>query len=120
MGVWAFVIPKNASKCSFIFHLVTLNARSIGRPPSFILPTIEGLAKMLQERLQKTRDLGDLEELWATHVELGNAFWSMILPEDFWKAFRLRLGDKNVSLMRVPFVWKFSPVLCQRILQLFC
>ena len=118
-NAWAFVIPKNASKCSFIFHLVALNGKRIGRPPRFILPTIEGLAKMLQERLQGMGELGELQELWATHVDLGNAFWSMVLPKEFCRAFRLKLGDKNVSLMRVPFGWKFSPVLCQRVLQHF-
>ena len=120
-NAWPFVIPKNTSKCSFIFHLVALNVRSVGRPPSFILPTIEGLAKMLWEGVQKTGDLGDLEELWATHVDLGNAFWYMVLPKAFWKAFRLKLGDKNGSLMLNPesFGWKFSPVSCQRILQHF-
>ena len=44
---------------------------------------------MLQDRLPKTGDLGDLEGLWAAHVDLGNAFWLMVLPEAFWKAFRL-------------------------------
>ena len=32
-NVGAFVIPKNASKCSFIFHLAALNTKSLGRPP---------------------------------------------------------------------------------------
>mmetsp|Transcript_112384 Transcript_112384/g.195192 ORF Transcript_112384/g.195192 Transcript_112384/m.195192 type:complete len:527 (+) Transcript_112384:257-1837(+) len=118
-NAWAFVIPKNVSKCSFIFHLVALNGKSVGRPPPFVLPTIEGLAKMMQERLHSMGDLGSLAELWATHVDLGNAFWALVLPEAFWNSFRLQMGDKNVSLLRVPFGWKFSPVLCQRVLQHF-
>lgn len=39
--------------------------------------------------------------------------------EAFWHAFRLKLGDKTVSLVWVPFGWKFCPMLCQRVLRHF-
>ena len=45
---WAFVIPKNAIKASFIFHLVELNAKDPCKPPSFTLPTLEELAYLMQ------------------------------------------------------------------------
>ena len=32
---WAFVVPKNVKKCSWIFHLVELNGKMGGKPPSF-------------------------------------------------------------------------------------
>ena len=46
----AFVIPKNKSMASFIFHLVALNNKTCDQPPSFTHPMIEALAKLLQER----------------------------------------------------------------------
>ena len=41
---WAFGIPKNASKASFMFYPVALDNKIYGKPPSFTLPTIESLA----------------------------------------------------------------------------
>ena len=37
---WAFCIPKNALKASFIFHLVWLNKKTREKPPPFYLPTL--------------------------------------------------------------------------------
>ena len=114
------MIPKNTSNASFIFHLVALNNKTCGKPPSFTLPTIEALARLLQERkLEAMNELDKNSSLWATHVDLGNCFWSLELPKAFWASFGLKMGDKIVSLIQVPFGWKCSLVLCQRVWQHF-
>ena len=45
-NVWAFVIPKNASKASLGFHLVATNNNIYGNLPSITLPTIDALARL--------------------------------------------------------------------------
>ena len=44
-------------------------------------------------------------------------FWSIVLPEEFWESFRLDF-DGGVSIVRIPFGWKYSPLLRQRVLRL--
>ena len=50
--------------------------------------------------------------LYATHTDLGNAFWSIMLPDEFWESFHLDF-DGGVSIVRIPFGWKYSVILCQ-------
>ena len=54
-------------------------------------------------------------------MDITNCFWSFVLPEEFQNSFRLHLGGEggNISIIRLPFGWKYSPVLCQRVLQFF-
>jgi hypothetical protein len=110
--MWAFAIPKNALKGSLIFHLVELNSK-LPKPQTFRLPSVESLASLM------VHNYGKKEHPWACHVDLSNAYWSMVLPEGFQESFRFRLEGTNYSLLRLPFGWKASPVLCQRILEYF-
>ena len=116
---WAFVVPKNNLKCSWIFHLVQVNGRMRGKPPSFYLPTMEDMGYLMQTHCV-------LEEggLYATHVDISNCYWGFVLPERFWDSFRffdasVEGGGEVISILRLPFGWKYSPVLCQRVLQYF-
>ena len=116
---WAFVVPKNNLKCSWIFHLVQVNGTMRGKPPSFYLPTMEDMGYLMQQHCL-------LEEggLHATHVDISNCYWGFILPKRFWDSFRffdasVEGGGETISILRLPFGWKYSPVLCQRVLQYF-
>ena len=51
-----------------------------------------------------------------THVDLSNAFWSFFLPEGSEGMFRFRYGGKLWDMKRLPFTWKYSPVICQELL----
>ena len=63
---------------------------------------------------------GGDDELCLCHIVLGNYFWSLRLPEAFWGAFRVLAGTGGVLSFRcLPFGWKYSPILCQKVLERF-
>ena len=109
-SAYPFIIPKSSRKVSLILSCVGLNEESPD-PPHFALPSWEGICRLLN---QTPPD----QQLYATHIDLTNAFWSFILPEGVDRAFRARVrpGGPVVAATRLPFGWKFSPYLCQRIL----
>ena len=52
------------------------------------------------------------------HIDRSNCFWSLQLPRGFWGAFRVSDGEGGVLAFRcLPFGWKYSPLLCQRVLE---
>ena len=52
------------------------------------------------------------------HIDLSNYFWWLRLPEAFWGAFRISDGEGGVLSFRcLPFGWKYSPILCQKVLE---
>ena len=55
-------------------------------------------------------------DLFLTHVDLSNAFWSFLLPEGAREMFRFRFGGPLWDMQRLPIGWKYSPVLCQELL----
>lgn len=57
--------------------------------------------------------------LGATHVDLANAFWSLKLPQEFRSSLHLKFEGRHVAIFRVSFGWKYSPILCQRVLAYF-
>ena len=105
-----FIIPKSSRKVSLILSCVGLNEESPD-PPHFALPSWEGICRLSNQTSPGRR-------LYATHMNLTNAFWSFVLLEGVDKAFRARVrpGGPVVGATRLPFGWKFSPYLCQRIL----
>ena len=100
---YLFPVPKNSSKASMIVHLVRFNKEHAFKPTSFNLPIVEDLAFLIQVHnmllpelslgggdylkflsdpfLMTLEDLkiaaGPREELFACHVDLTNAFWSL-------------------------------------------
>ena len=52
------------------------------------------------------------------HIDLNHCFWSLRLPEAFWGAFRISDGEGGVLSFRcLPFGWKYSLILCQKVLE---
>ena len=52
------------------------------------------------------------------HIDLGNCFWSLRLPQTFWGAFRISDGEGGVLSFRcLPFGWKYSHLLCKKVLE---
>ena len=111
---WPFIIPKSSEKVSVIFHLVDFND-TMPRPARFSLCSWENMADRLSAWPPR-------EPLFCTHIDLKNAFWSFVLPPKASGAFRFGFrpgGGARVMyrMRRMPFGWKFSPLLCQLALQ---
>ena len=55
---------------------------------------------------------------FACATFLSNCFWCLQLPRELWGAFRVSDGEGGVLAFRcLPFGWKYSPLLCQRVLE---
>ena len=106
-SVFPFIIPKSSAKVSLILSCVGMNEFK-GKPPRFDLPSWEGVARFLAGAPPGVR-------YYAMHVDLSNAFWSFVLPPHARRAFRFRAtgGGTVYSLDRLPFGWKYSPIICQ-------
>ena len=59
--------------------------------------------------------LGPGEELLACHVDLTNAFWSLRLPPKLRGSFRVKIDGAMYGFNCLPFVWQYSPVICQTV-----
>ena len=106
-----FVIPKNDITCSLILSCVGIHRGLHLKPPKFSLASWEGIGRWMAEQPAGV-------ELYGTHIDLSNAFWSFLLPRKARRIFRFLTHQKGglVSLDRLPFGWAFSPYLCQEIL----
>ena len=77
-----------------------------GKPPGFDLPSWEGVARVLAEAPPGVQH-------YAMHVDLSNAFWSLVLPAHARRAFCFRATGGGVySRDRLPFGWKYSSIIC--------
>ena len=138
---YLFPIPKNAVKASMIVHLVRLNKCHRFDPPPFSMPSVEDLAFLIRAHTMGflrlslgSHCLGHLNDpflreldilrvlaepgapLLACHIDLTNAFWSLTLPEPYKNSLRVRIDGKSSAFSRLPFGWRFSPVICQYVL----
>ena len=104
-----FVIPKNYIKASMIMDCTPGNAADPEPPPHFILVSWTALGEWLQV-------YGGGGDLCMTHLDLSNAFWSFLLLVGSEGMFRFRFGGNLWGTKRLPFAWKYSPVICQRLL----
>jgi hypothetical protein len=100
-----FIIPKNATKASFIADLRFLNYLS-SPAPKFQLPTFLELAQLIQ-----THPPG---AMWATSLDISNFFWSLKLPTSCQDLFRL----PPYAFPCLPFGWNLSPILAQTTLSM--
>ena len=56
------------------------------------------------------------DPLLACQVDLKNAFWSLRLPDDFKRNFRLSIDGETFAFDCLPFGWQYLPALCQIVL----
>ena len=105
------MIPKNSVKCSLILSCVGIHEGLPLKPPKFSLASWELIKRWMAEQ-------DPSRELYGTHVDISNAFWSFKLPRKASRIFRFytRQGGGLVSLDRLPFGWAFSPFICQELL----
>ena len=106
-----FMIPKNEIKCSLILSCVGIHKGMYLKPPKFSLASWENIGRWMAEQDQSV-------QLYGTHIDLTNAYWSFLLPPKAQRIFRFYTSQDSglVSLDRLPFGWAFSPFLCQQLL----
>ena len=92
--------------------MLDLNARCVD-PLPFKLPTLDGLAHLLQ--LCALRG----EQLFYCTLDISNHFWSCRLPPPQRDSIRVGVGGRVYALQSLPFGWKHSPSMAQAILAAF-
>ena len=45
-------------------------------------------------------------------LDLSNCFWSLRLPQSWVGEFSVCVGDAEYVWQKLPFGWKYSPLLC--------
>ena len=92
--------------------MLDLNARCVD-PMPFKLPTLDGLAHLLQ--LCALRG----EQLFCCTLHISNHFWSCHLFPAQRDSIRVGVGGRVYALQSLPFGWKHSPSMAQAILAAF-
>ena len=104
----ARVIPKNSEKCSFIMNCMKQNASDCCPPPKFVLPQLEALRECLFLRKRK--------RVYMIKFDVSNCFWSILMPKRWRGIFQVSVSGQSYAWSSLPFGWKYSPVICQRLM----
>ena len=118
--VSVFLRPKNKEKCRLILNPKKLHAADKRRPPRFWLPKLEGLRQWLASTGRRRRSKGKKRRrraVYLTKLDLQNCYWSIKLPRAWRKVFIIGSGRKRYRITRLPFGWRYSPVICQRLVR---
>ena len=102
----AGVIPKNSQKCALIFACVGLNGVDGRKPPKFHLPQVEQVTRLMATTGHKT---------FLGKIDLSNCFWSIRMPYRWRRVFHVNTPQGCFRWLTLPFGWKYSPVLCQKL-----
>ena len=104
----ARVIPKNSEKCGFIMNCMKQNASDCRPPPRFVLPQLEALRDCLLLRKRK--------RVYMIKFDVSNSYWSILMPKRWSDIFQVSISGQNYAWSSLPFGWKYSPVICQRLM----
>ena len=104
----ARVIPKNSEKCSFIMNCMKQDASDCRLAPKFVLPQLEALRDCLLLRKRKS--------VYMIKFDVSNCYWSILMPKRWRDIFRVSVSGQSYAWSSVPFGWKYSPVICQRLM----
>ena len=109
-----FVIPKTATKCSFIVNCTLGNQAHCGPKPRMVLPNLHTLRSKFIRWAAMPRSASP--DRWLIKLDLTNCFPSLRLPESAWGTFRVQGPDESTCDLRsLPFGWKLSPAICQEV-----
>ena len=107
----AFLKPKNATKCRLLLNATAINRADRRRPRKFKLPSLEGLGReMATRRASGTK-------MYLTKVDLTNCYWAIRLPTRWRRIFTIQVQNTKYRVTRLPFGWKFSPSVCQMLVE---
>ena len=138
-----FVIPKTLDKCSLIVNLVLVNREMPDKSEKFSLQSVEVLALLAQVAQQgssfflpplysRARCLRPVWEVLGLPGGGGGGkrncvsailtsvivFGRCASLKAFWGAFHILDGEGGVLSFRCfPFGWKYSPIMCQKVLE---
>ena len=104
----ARVIPKNNEKCSFIMNCMKQNASDCRPPPRSVLPQVEALRDCLLLRKRKM--------VYLIKFDHSNCYCSILMPKRWRDIFQVSVSGQNYAWSSLPFGWKYSPVICQRLM----
>ena len=110
--VTAFLRPKTAQKCRLLLNPEEIHAADGRRPPRFRLPRLEGLGHWMARRRGRKRGT---RRVYLAKIDLTNAYWSIKLPRRWRRLFVVRVNGRAYRITRLPFGWKFSPSICQQL-----
>ena len=102
----ARVIPKNSQKCALFFACVGLNDADGRKPPKFHLPQVEQVTRLMATAGPKA---------FSGKFDVSNCFWSIRMPYRWCRVFRVNTPQGCFRWLTLPFGWKYSPVLCKRL-----
>ena len=108
-----FLVQTSSEKCSFIVNCKSGNRRDPQPQPRMNLPNMWSL---LQKFIRWSADPK------ARHVprhactfDIKNCFTSLCLPQQAWGTFRVQSPNGVCDLRTLPFGWKLSPPICQKV-----
>ena len=84
------------------------NASDCRPPPKFVLPQLEALRGCLLLRKRK--------RVYMIKFDVSNCYWSILLPKRWRDIFRVSVSGQSYAWSSLPFGWKYSPVVCQRLM----
>ena len=102
----ARVIPKNLQKCALIFACVGLNDAEWRKHPKFRLRQVEQVTRLMA-------DAG--HTAFHGKIDLSNCFWSIRMLYRWCRVFCVNTPQGCFRWLTLPFAWKYSPVLCQKL-----
>ena len=105
----AFLRPKSSSKCRCLLNATTINALDPRPQPKARLPALTQIRDIFATKVPG--------KLWMCKLDLSNASWSIRLPRSWRRTFVMRAGRQRWRIPTLPFGWKYSPVICQRLVQ---
>ena len=76
-------------------------------PPRVRLPALSSILSRFESRPPGP--------LYMCKLDLTNAYWSIKLPKRWRRTFVVREGQLRWPFTRLPFGWKYSPAVCQRL-----
>ena len=56
--------------------------------------------------------------IYVAKIDLANCYWSIRMPRDWGCLFVVEVGGRRYRITRLPFGWKYSPSICQRLVRL--
>ena len=108
----AFLRPKSKEKCRLLLNLEEVHEGDARPPPRFRLPRLEGLGHGMARRRWRWRGR---RTVYLAKIDSTNCYSSIRLPRRWRRVFVARPEGQSYRITRLPFGWKFSPAICQRL-----
>ena len=102
-----FLSNTRVLKCALIPNMQAFIGTCSEKARRFKLPSLERLSYILHS-------LGS--GAYTTEVDIGNCYWSVLLPETLQQVVRIGAGSHKYAIFRVRFGWHEAPGLVQHLI----